>query len=214
MSSRATNAGFTISELTISLAIISIVVLGSYALLSAGVDNYNLGMSKANLERKASQVLELIANEVALCGKDVIYPDPQSPYASSVITLQRNGGWSDGTLQWGPTTRLAFRHAKDDPDDGKDNNRDGLVDEGEIVRVQDPGGENERLVVLVTGVPEFLGGEIENGKDDNGNGLIDEPGLSFDRAGNVWTIRLTLESHDADGTVVTHTAETSVRVRN
>ena len=62
---------------------------------------------------------------------------------------------------------------------------------------------------------ENLEGEIGNNLiDDNGNGLVDEAGLCFDLDGERLNIRLTLERRMGDGTLITHTAQRTIALRN
>jgi len=214
MQRKRSEAGFTLTELIIATSILASMVGGIYALFNTGLDTYSLGMANANVDRRTAQVLELIADDLATAGRDVIYPVPAYPQATSSISLQKNIGFSGGSIQWSPTTLIYFRHAKDDPDDGKDNNGNGLVDEGEVVRTINAGTPQERTTVLTRWVREYLEGELPNGKDDNGNGLVDEPGLCFDMIGDVWTVRLTLERRDTKGRLVTQTVQTAVKMRN
>jgi hypothetical protein len=101
-----------------------------------------------------------------------------------------------------------------DPADGKDNNGNGLVDEGVVVRYEVDGTGPVRRTVLTRWVAALLDGEIENHQDDNGNGLIDEPGFCLDRNGDVWTLHLTLQRNDGAGRRVTRTMKTAVTPRN
>jgi len=114
----------------------------------------------------------------------------------------------------GPTSRIAFQNHPSDPDDGIDNNGNGLVDEGQVILMRNVGLANETTTVIVPWVREFTEGEIANGNDDNGNGLIDERGLSFELVGQTLNIRITLERLDSDQRPLVRTVETSVRLRN
>ena len=91
---------------------------------------------------------------------------------------------------------------------------DELIDECEAVLVMDENGPDEQTIVLAHEIREFLEGETQNGLDDNGNGLVDERGLCFERTGDDLALRLTLESRDREGRLVTRTLETSVYPRN
>jgi len=95
-----------------------------------------------------------------------------------------------------------------------DNNGNGLVDEGRLVLRRNPGAASEQVTVLLTGVAEFLEGEIGgNLIDDNGNGLVDEPGFCLVVGGQI-TAHLTLLRPGPDGRVLARTMETSVAPRN
>jgi hypothetical protein len=204
----------TLLELMIATSILTVIAGGIYALFSTGLDTYRIGMTTADVERRTVQVLESIADELANAGQEVVHPRPDHPSASSRVSLQHNVGFADGKIQWSAPTVIALRADPTDPDDGKDNNGNGLIDEKIIVRRIRAGTPTEETQVLTRWVREYLEGEIPNGKDDNGNGLVDEPGLSFDVIGQVWTVRLTLERHDTKGRLVTHTVQTAVKLRN
>jgi len=206
--------GVTLLELMIGSVILAVVAGGAYALMGTGVDTYRIGAIQSEVERRANHVMEEITAELAQAGRDVLYPAPVPPVASASLTLQKNEGWSGDAIDWSTPTVIEFRHAPDDPDDGVDNNGNGLVDEGQIVQRLNAGRPDEYEVVLSNWVREYLEGEEPNGKDDNGNGLVDEPGLSFDVMGEVWTVRLTLERRDGKGRLATHTVQTSVKTRN
>ena len=123
-------------------------------------------------------------------------------------------GFAGGIILWGPDTQIVLEYDPNELDDGIDNDGDGLVDEGQVVWIENPGVPGERRVVLCRGVPEDLEGEIQNLLDDNGNGLIDERGFSLDVQGQVLTMRLTLQALDPAGRLLTKTVQSSVRIRN
>ena len=110
--------------------------------------------------------------------------------------------------------RIALELERVELDNGLDDNGNGLVDERMVVRIEDPGGPDERRKVICHDVSEYLAGEIPNGLDDNGNGLNDERGLSFVVLGDVLTIRLTLEAPGANENMLERTVQTSVRLLN
>ena len=211
---RQNREGYTLVEVVIATTLLTGIVIAIYGLFSTGVSAYGSGASFAEVRRNSDRVLELITNELSEAGRDVVYPMPVPPTSSSRITLQRSTGFAEGEIVWSPTTIIEFRHLPDDPDDGKDNNGNGLIDEGMVVRVDNAGTADEHVTVLTRWVREYLEGEVPNGKDDNGNGLVDEPGLCFDVIGEVWTIRLTLERSNSMGRKVLHTVQTSTKTRN
>jgi hypothetical protein len=198
----------------IATSVLTVIVGGVYALFSTGLDTYRIGMTTTEVERRTVQVLESIAEDLANAGQEVVHPRPDHPSSSSRVSLQHNEGFADGKIKWSAPTVIELLSDPDDPDDGKDNNGNGLIDEKIVVRRVRVGTPTEQRTVLTRFVREYLEGEIENGKDDNGNGLVDEPGLSFDVIGQVWTVRLTLERHDTKGHLATHTVQTAVKLRN
>jgi prepilin-type N-terminal cleavage/methylation domain-containing protein len=214
MTSHGRESGFTLLELIISATIVSLLVGVSYGVVVTGASTYSLGSTQGDLEMQAGRTVDSIVSAMAESGADVIGPALEPPYCSSIVTLQRNKGFKDGSIQWGAVQSYSFAYADDDPDDGVDNDGDGLIDEGQLVLVQNPGEASERITVLARNVREYLEGEAPNGKDDNGNGLVDERGLAISFESGVWTVRVTLERLDSKGRTCVRTAETSVSPRN
>jgi hypothetical protein len=198
----------------VSVVVLVIALGGVYSLFFAGVDTYAIGATQGDLERNAKRVLNRVAEELTLAGVDTVSPVPESPFAGDEVTYQKSLGLVDGVLTWGPAITIQLTHSSEDPPDGVDNNGNGLVDEGVLVLRTNPGEANETTEVLCRWVRAHLEGEVENNVDDNGNGLVDEPGFALKEENGLWTIYLTLEKRDANGRLLTHTLETSVRQRN
>ena len=110
--------------------------------------------------------------------------------------------------------RFALELAPGELDNGIDDNGNGLIDEGVLVRIENPGLANEQRSIFARGVSEYLEGETGDGTDENGNGLVDEGGLSFSRSNGSLQIALSLERIGPDGELMVRTLETSVALRN
>ncbi|MEW6071025.1 MAG: hypothetical protein AB1726_00330 [Planctomycetota bacterium] len=121
---------------------------------------------------------------------------------------------TDGAIDWGSISRLAFAYADGELDDGVDNNGNGLADEGVITLTRRVGEAEEATVTLCRHVGELFPGETLNGADDNGNGVTDEPGFNAHLVGNVLELRIALVDVDPDGRPLGRTVNTSVRLRN
>ena len=136
------------------------------------------------------------------------------PPALNQVEFALVEGWNGASADYGPLIRYQFEYMPGELDNGLDDNGNGLVDEGRIVRILDPDGAAQRTVI-VTGVREYLEGEIENNADDNGNGLKDEPGFTVQRIS--WTqldVMLTIEHIDGTGKRAVRTLSNSVMLRN
>lgn len=211
-------SGFTTIELMIAMAIFG-AVFSAFALatLSAS-DSYKVGSARSELEAKAYRTLERITSSLDHAQRTTVNPEPSPPLGSSSLDFQEPSALAGSALMWtSPVQRFAFVIDPAEVDNGVDDNGNGLIDEGTVVWTEDPGGANERSVIICRNVREFLAGEVFNGLDDNGNGLRDERGLSFDivnALSDVVTVRLTLENRDEEGRLLTSTVETSVRIRN
>ena len=207
-------AGFSLVELMLVAAVLGLIV-GSVAMLGrAGEQAYRTSATAAHLEAQAATTVERIVAELRIAGLATIAPDPIPGVGSDAIQYLQATGMTNGQVQWTTLRRLAFEYEAGEIDDGLDNNKNGLVDEGRVVLREDFGGPAERPRVLTRWVREVAEGEVENGVDDDGDGLVDERGFFVERFGETLVVRLTLQRRDAEGRLLTRTARTSVRSRN
>jgi hypothetical protein len=141
---------------------------------------------------------------------------PGTPVALSSLDYHRIEGFAAGAPTFGPARRIELRYESGDPDDGIDNDSDGLVDECRVVLVPDADTAPGVAIDLGTGVREYLEGESGGIPDENGNGFKNERGLflTYDAATSTLTIRLTIERTGSDGRRALRTVQTSVHVRN
>jgi prepilin-type N-terminal cleavage/methylation domain-containing protein len=202
-------AGFTLSEMVIAAVVFSIA-LGAPA---------SLYVSTSRLYRNESAVRELEAISRTILGEIVGRVRLSSSGGTTLATLstvdfQRTTGYAAGAAVLGDPERFELRYTLADPDDGVDNDGDGLVDECSVAWVENQGLVTERSRRIGEWVRESLEDEIpDNGVDDNGNGLIDEPGLAFAPDGERLTVWLTLERM-VSGNRITFTAQRSIAFRN
>jgi type II secretory pathway pseudopilin PulG len=210
----ARNAGFTVVELMIVIALLGAVIGSVLAVMRTSTRAYGVGTTEARLESLAAQTLDQIASRLRASQLGTMAPVVAPPFSTSQITFQPSVGAVAGATSWGPLERIAFQYDPNDPDDGVDNDGDGFVDDGRVVWTQDVGGANERSLVWANGVSEFQRGETLNILDDNGNGLVDERGLCFTFDNTSVIVRLTLQARDASGVVLTRTVQERVFFRN
>lgn len=210
----ARTRGLTLVELMIAMTTLA-VVLGAVALAaSSGNNAFQTGHAVSTLETQAQRTVDRVIEELREAGRLGLVPDPQPPFGSATLDFQCNAGWGGAAVVWDDLTRIAFELMPGENDDGIDNNRNGLVDEGCVAWRRDPGLPDEQRVVFCSYVREYLEGELPNGLDDNGNGLIDERGLCFEANGDTVIVRLTLERMDAEGQLITRTVESAITLRN
>jgi hypothetical protein len=203
-------AGLTIVEVVIVAIVLSTVLASTVGVMVTTGDTLASGTSVAALEARANRVLDRVQGELLQAGVTTIAVADPGEYPA--LDYRRGIGYADKEVVWGRPRRIEFRPAE--AVDGIDNDNDGLVDEGEIVWISEPGEPTERVVTLATGIRAYLEGEFPNGADDNGNGLIDERGLSFELQGNTLLVRISVESRDAKGRPLVRTAMTAIRLRN
>jgi hypothetical protein len=190
--------GFTILELAIASTVAILMLAAVYAVTSESTDTARLGTNVAVLEGGASRALDRIATQLVAAGLETL--DPPDPLGIASLTFRKATGADAGEVTWGPRESIGIRTFGNDR---------------EVVWVRDVDAEDgPREIVLVGSVRALAEGEIANGIDDNGNGLVDEEGLSFELTGRTLTIRLSLETRDRVGGVLTRTVSTSVKLRN
>lgn len=206
--------GFTLVEVAVSAAILGLLLLSVGLTTLSGNRAYRAGMAQNQLGIRAQRALDRIADELAMGGTGGLTPNPTAPLGSSTLTFRTPNTYAAGAVTWGNSSRIDLQYLTDDGNDGVDNDGNGFADDGAIVLTRNVGLASERSTILVRGVREYLEGETPNGADDNGNGLTDERGLSFVLSGDQLTIRLTLVGRDANGSSITHTVSTSIKVRN
>ncbi|MFN0009124.1 MAG: hypothetical protein ACKVXR_14570 [Planctomycetota bacterium] len=212
-------AGMSLVEATIAAAITAVILgaIGRAAL--SGQSSATQTMVATELETQARGVVDRIAEELVAARTTGLNPSPTGTFGSSTLTYQKCTGYAGGVATFGTNQRIRWVLEPTEIDNGADDDRDGLIDEGMVEFTRDLGAGTQRIVRWARGVREYLARETPNVADDNANGLIDERGLSFSLTGRVLTIRLTLQGiaekgEGASGRILTRTVETSVRLRN
>lgn len=215
---RASRRGSTLIEALIASAML--VMIGSTALLvsDTATRSFRTETQSSELEATARTALGKIAAYLRSAdGGAINPPGVAAPDSTWWLDFRRGNGFDDvaDAVLWGDPERLTFEYDPGDPDDGVDNDGDGLIDEGRVVHIDNPNAPNERRVVLCNWVSENLEGEVPgNLLDDNGNGLVDETGFCVSFDGSRATVRLTLERLDKYGNRIDQTFERSIAMRN
>ena len=212
-------SGFTLSEMAIAATIFSFVI-GAPALLFLSVNrSYRNESFSSEMDRQARTILDAVSQQLKLSETGSFTPPVTAnliaPNSITSLDFAQVTGYVGGAAVFGNRERIEFQYTAADPDDGLDNDSDGLIDEGRVVRIENVGLPNQRTRVLGQWVRESLEGEIPNNFiDDNANGLVDEGGFALDVDGNRVNVWLTLERRMSDGTLVTHTARKTIALRN
>ena len=206
-------SGFTLVEMAIATVLVTILSGLFLMTTRAASGAVNTGVAVAELDSEVQRVLERVCEALKATSSGVVTPQAVAPFAALTVDLQRGlGADAAGVPQWGPVERFVLEY--DEADDGVDDDGDGLVDEGRLVWLENPGGAGERRVVLCNNVREYAFRETFDGADENANGLIDERGFALDYADQRVTVRLTLVARDEDGAVFASTAERTIAFRN
>lgn len=136
------------------------------------------------------------------------------PMSASDLQFVLASSWTPAGPLLSTPLRLVAEREAGETDDGTDENGNGLIDEYQLVLVTDDGLPSERRTVIGTGIAELAGGEVLNGIDDNGNGLVDEAGFNVTRDGDLLILRLTTERAEGSPTLLSHTEEIALAIRN
>jgi prepilin-type N-terminal cleavage/methylation domain-containing protein len=208
------SAGFSLVELSISIALLALVLASVSLLGSTTSAAVSSGALASDVEIVLGRALGRVSRELVVTGTNVLLPDPLAPIGSETIDYQKPVGVSSGAAIWGNRARIALEYESGEANDGLDNTGNRLADECVLTWTLDVGLPTEQRVVLCHSVREYLEGETPNNVDDNGNGLIDERGFCVVREGEALILRLTIERVDVKGRRVTQTLETSVKPRN
>jgi len=201
-------------EILISISILSLILFSFGLVLSQREGAFRSAHSLGSLETRSRQSISRVVSELNGTGADMIWPDPSTDFGTASLNFRKAVGVTDGAIDWGPVTTIAFAYSDGELDDGIDNNGNGLIDEGMITMSRNVGEANETQTVICRDVAEFFPGETDNGADDNGNGVWDERGFNAHQDGDMLTIRMALVDLDAAGRIMNRTSTTSVRLRN
>lgn len=210
---RRAQGGFTVIELLIGLTLFTGLILLFTVTIGTITGTYREGRAEGDLVARAHRAVTRVADRLAMAERDGLVGVPPAGFGATALQFHVAAGWAGNTI-WAPDEGVFWELERGELDDGRDNNGNGLADEGVVVWVQNLGLPEERRVVLASGVAELAEGETFNGLDDNGDGLIDEGGLSFAVEGDVVTVGLTLQTLDRDKRVLMRSARTAVAVRN
>ena len=206
--------GMTLIEISISVLILAAVIGVPIMLLVSGSRAYAIEAAAAAANEAVRQGVDGISARLTTAiSAGILPPANQSEW----IEYNRGIGYQGGAASAspGPTERIQFEYSPTDPDDGLDNDLDGLVDEGLVVWIENPGLPGQRRLTLVDTVPEAQAGEVlGNNLDDNGNGLVDEMGLAFDITTSRVAVCLTIVSPAPDGSTLVRNLERTVAFRN
>ena len=211
---RSDRTGLTLTEVVVSLALVGILSGALTMVLGANTRAMSTGTRSSELNTLALRGLDEICERLQSSSREQCDPQIETPWHTSTVDYQRAVARAGNAIVWGNPERIEFQYSPGELDDGVDNNGNGLIDEGRVVWLENPGLANERSVVLCNWVRELMEDETLDGTDENGNFLLDEGGLAFDFDGNRVTVGLTLERPDRQGVLITHTVQKTIAFRN
>lgn len=179
--------GLTLIEILIAVTVFMVLASTIYLMMASTSDAYASGSIQAGLNAQARDLLERLTLELSDAGIGTL--NPSIPTGATALTFQRNVGYAGGVIAYGPAVTYAFVTETGEYPNGTDDNGDGRIDEGRLVRT-----ENNEAVTLSR--------DLAAG------------GIAFTRVGNAMQIVLVLEKVDDRRQVVRTTSTTAIQVRN
>ncbi len=187
--------GFTIVEAAIAAALTVVIIGGAFLLYIRLSRAYATATSLAVLQDDARRGMEILSYERRGAAAATLSPPlPGSAPGAATVPFQTVTGYVNEAPVYGAPVTYAFVYEPGESDDGLDNNGNGLVDEGRVVRTVTPGiGPPVQQVI----VP-----------------WVREGGFGLWKSGNTVTVSLTLERKDPEGRTIAVPTTTTVRLRN
>ncbi|MEM7233888.1 MAG: prepilin-type N-terminal cleavage/methylation domain-containing protein [Planctomycetota bacterium] len=143
---RQLRTGFTLLELAIALTL-SVVLLGAGSFLANRCTALlYTEMDLLALDGTGHRVLEHFVNELRVAASETIVPAILDDASS--VQYRQVSGYAKGKRQLSPARSIEFRRDDGEAPNGKDDDGDGLVDEGSIVQVA--GGSEVTLCSIAT----------------------------------------------------------------
>jgi hypothetical protein len=206
----------TLVEVVLGLALFMTFASAAFLALESSASSYHNETAAAHLDFLARKALDDVAEHLQAADFDSFVPAPvAAPGSASRVDFQAARGFAGGAIEWGPIERLDFEPDASDAPNGLDDDSDGLVDEGRLVWIENPGMAGGRRTALCSQVSASLEGELAgNGLDDNENGLIDESGFCLEFTGDRVLVHLTLERCDPDGRLIRQSSIRTITPRN
>jgi type II secretory pathway pseudopilin PulG len=142
-------SGFTLVEAVVALTVFLLVMGGAFSVLGSSQGLLVLESATAEQETTARRVLGRLGEDFRMGIRSTLIPAAPSlsPAASAVQTK----GYANGQVVEGPRVGYERRADPADPPNGKDDDRDGFIDEGTVVRTA--GGTE---VVIAENVKDLL----------------------------------------------------------
>jgi prepilin-type N-terminal cleavage/methylation domain-containing protein len=123
-------AGVTLIELVVVVAVLLLVLGGALTVVFNSQISFALQMEEAVIEQNGRQVSERLTREIQEAFPASVLPIIMAN--SSFVSFQKVVGFENGIVQLGPLITLGFEPETGEQVNGRDDNRDGRVDEGYV----------------------------------------------------------------------------------
>ena len=142
-SAQSGTSGFTLLELTISLTLASMIFVAVWQVFSNTSDVVSMSLENSTLETARSSALQRMKEEIRDSGQGtsgfswVLSHSPQRTTTSNSITFSNRIAFEGLMSDWSvPITYRLGTSLGETPDNGIDDDGDGLVDERTLIRRQ------------------------------------------------------------------------------
>jgi len=188
MRSKRRQAGFTLLEVIIATGILLTVVIIVLALLFSSSNEGATQQTKVSMDAKVLAALNIIAEDIrnsggtysnltSAGGQSLLMTTPSVPvqdfwYNATTphyywLTMGQFSGFNPGSVppaQYTDSVAYYWQPAfGETPDNGKDDNGDGLIDEGDLIQVRTVGGVVTTSKICRNLSPRGLSFEMVNG---------------------------------------------------
>ena len=218
LQAHGSQAGLTFVEASLAVALTGLISGASVLLMTSASSAASQERTRDELAAEARRAINQIGDVLSRGSADSVGAQPEGVFFQQLQAQQIDS--VGGVPTPGDVHLIQFQYSPVDPNDGVDNDGNGVVDDGIIVWVRNP-GPGQLSQVICRNVRETALGEVSgNGLDDNGDGLADEPGLSIDfppdfpASRSFFRVQLTLEQVDRQGRVVTTSAQRVIAFNN
>ena len=128
-------AGFTILEIAVTMAVLSLVVAGSMTLVLRIQLSYQEELQQYALDQTGRRTLDRLGEEIRGASLSTIVPAVLTD--SPTIQFQRVIGYAGGAVQFGPAITIQHQPEPGETINGLDDDGDGRTDEGFLVYSED-----------------------------------------------------------------------------
>ena len=200
-SARRARAGFTLTEVTIGLAVFLLIAVNVALLTKAGRSAADSGVLMMRVDDELHLTVDRIGLALLAADSNQVDGLTPAPLPSASVRYQASMGASDGEVVYGPLEEVSWVSAK--------------AGKGSIQWREQPEDRPERSVVWSKNVPIDYKAELPNNvEDDNQNGLQDEGGLAFTMDAKTISIHVTVEGESEDGLLMSTQKKSVITCRN
>ncbi len=191
------DGGFTLLEMTITLAIFALGGLSVHQVLRAMDRSRHASNVRMDLDIQGARTMDKLVESLRMADAGDLSSISSTPLWSSSVNFRRNLGFDGTSSTWSEVETVELDPAADS-----------------LTWTENQGLPEERTFWRCTDVAPLFAGEVSNLADDNGNGLFDEAGFALSADGDLIWIGLTLVRMDGERRRVERSWTSCIRARN